>query len=108
MRATRDGIERLLQSGEEMPPAEIYLDAADLMTDLCLCHRSLEETGHALIASGRLTDLLRRVSVFGVTLAPLDIRQDSSRHTDALSAITSALGFGCYGEWSESTRLDFL
>jgi hypothetical protein len=48
MRATRDGIERLLQVGEEMPPAaEIYLDAADLMADLCLCHRSLEETGTA-------------------------------------------------------------
>jgi phosphoenolpyruvate carboxylase len=55
-----------------------------------------------------LTDLLRRVSVFGVTLAPLDIRQDSSRHTDALSAITSTLGLGCYGEWNESMRLDFL
>jgi phosphoenolpyruvate carboxylase len=90
MRATRDGIERLLQNGDEPPPAEIYLDAADLMADLCLCHRSLEETGHHVIANGRLTDLLRRVSVFGVTLAPLDIRQDAARHSDALSAITWA------------------
>ena len=49
MRATRDGIERLLQVDEEMPsPAEIYLDAADLMADLCLCHRSLEATGTRL------------------------------------------------------------
>ena len=71
MRATRDGIERLLQMGDEIPPAEIYLDAADLMADLCLCHRSLEETGHAVIANGRLTDLLRRVSVFG--MAPVTI-----------------------------------
>jgi phosphoenolpyruvate carboxylase len=108
MRATRDGIERLLQNGDEPPPAEIYLDAADLMADLCLCHRSLEETGHHVIANGRLTDLLRRVSVFGVTLAPLDIRQDAARHSDALSAITTTLGLGCYGEWSEAQRLDFL
>jgi phosphoenolpyruvate carboxylase len=109
MRATRDGIEQLLQLDEETPsPAEIYLDAADLMADLCLCHRSLEATGHGLIARGRLTDLLRRVSVFGVRLAPLDIRQDAARHTEALSAITSALGMGCYGEWSEPTRLEFL
>jgi phosphoenolpyruvate carboxylase len=109
MRATRDGIERLLQMDEEMPsPAEIYLDAADLMADLCLCHRSLEATGHRVIASGRLTDLLRRVSVFGVRLAPLDIRQDAARHTEALSAITSALRLGCYAEWSEPKRLEFL
>src|SRR5262245_61973857 len=108
MRATRDGIERLLQMGEEIPPAESYLDAADLMADLCLCHRSLEATGHAAIAHGRLSDLLRRVSVFGVRLAPLDIRQDAARHGEALSAITTALGLGCYGEWSEAQRLDFL
>jgi phosphoenolpyruvate carboxylase len=109
MRATRDGIERLLQVDEEIPsPAEIYLDAADLTEDLCLCHRSLEATGHGMIASGRLTDLLRRVSVFGVRLAPLDIRQDAARHTEALSTITSALGLGCYGEWSEPKRLEFL
>ena len=55
----------------------------------------------ALIAAGRLTDLLRRVAAFGVTLAPLDIRQDSARHTEALVAITSALGLGCYAEWDE-------
>jgi len=109
MRATRDGIERLLQVDEELPsPSEIYLDAADLMADLCLCHRSLEATGHSLIASGRLTDLLRRVSVFGVRLAPLDIRQDAARHAEAMSSITSALGLGCYGEWSEPKRLEFL
>src|SRR5688572_13527811 len=120
MRTTRDWIERLLQvsgrsertgpardEGIVFPP-EIYLDAGDLMADLSLCHRSLEETGHGLIASGRLTDLLRRVSVFGVRLAPLDIRQDAARHTEALSAITSALGLGCYGEWSEPVRLEFL
>jgi phosphoenolpyruvate carboxylase len=109
MRATRDWIEKRLQVDEAVPtPSEVYLNAADLMSDLTLCHRSLEATGHALLAGGRLTDLLRRVSVFGVTLAPLDVRQDSKRHTEALSAITSALGLGCYGEWSEAARLEFL
>jgi phosphoenolpyruvate carboxylase len=109
MRATRDAIERLLQSDTDMPPrSEVYLDATELMADLALCHRSLEQTGHTLIAGGRLTDLLRRVSVFGVRLAPLDIRQDAARHVEALSAITSALGLGCYRDWSESSRLEFL
>jgi len=109
MRATRDWIERLLQSDEDVAaPSEIYLDPADLMADLRLCHRSLEETGHGLIASGRLTDVMRRASVFGVTLARLDIRQDAARHADAMSAITSALGLGRYSDWNESRRLEFV
>ena len=93
MRATRDWIETTLQGDEDVPVApDVYLDSADLMADLRLCHRSLEATGHALIAAGRLTDLLRRVSVFDVTLARIDIRQDSARHTEALSAITVGAG----------------
>ena len=109
LRATRDWIEVQLQRDEDVPSSsDVYLDAMELTADLCLCHRSLEETGHGVIAAGRLTDALRRVSVFGVTLAHLDIRQDAARHTEALSAITSALGLGCYSDWSESKRLEFL
>ena len=109
MRATRDWIETTLQGDEDAPVApDVYLDSAELMADLRLCHRSLEATGHAPIAAGRLTDLLRRVSVFDLTLARIDIRQDSARHVEALSAITAALGLGCYGEWDEATRVEFL
>jgi phosphoenolpyruvate carboxylase len=109
MRATRDWIEKVLQGNEDVPPSsEIYLDSADLTADLRLCHRSLAESGHGLIAGGRLTDVMRRVSVFSVTLARLDIRQDAARHAEALSAITSALGLGAYSDWNESTRLEFL
>ena len=84
-----------------MRRGDVYLDAADLAAPLRLCHRSLEATGHGLIADGRLTDILRRVAAFGLTLAPLDIRQDAARHTEAMAAITSALGLGCYDEWDE-------
>jgi phosphoenolpyruvate carboxylase len=80
----------------------------DLAADLRLCHRSLEATGQRLIADGRLTDVLRRVAAFGVTLARLDVRQDSARHTEALTAITSALGLGSYADWDEAARLAFL
>ena len=67
-----------------------------------LCHRSLEETGNGLLADGRLLDLLRRVAAFGVTLVRLDMRQDAARHTEALDAITRALGLGDYAEWTEA------
>src|SRR5206468_597276 len=53
---------------------------------------------------GRLTDLLRRVAVFGVTLARLDIRQEASRHADAVAWIARTRGWGAYGDASESDR----
>jgi phosphoenolpyruvate carboxylase len=75
---------------------------------LLVCYRSLQATGHALIADGKLTDCCDGWPPFGVTLARLDIRQDSARHTAALAAITSALGLGSYAEWDEAARLAFL
>ena len=63
-------------------------------TPLRLCYESLVATGNGIIAQGRLTDLLRRVAAFGVTLARLDVRQEAGRHTDALDAITRAIGPG--------------
>ena len=109
MLVTRRWIEASLEAEDNQPlDADVYVEAADFLADLRLCHRSLEETGHALIASGPLTDLIRRVAVFDVTLARIDVRQDSARHADALSEITAALGVGRYNEWDEHARLDFL
>src|SRR5204863_1770315 len=79
-----------------------------LAEPLRLCYRSLAATGGEVIANGRLADLLRRVATFGVTLARLDIRQESDKHTQALAAMTNARGLGSYAEWDESKRLDFL
>jgi phosphoenolpyruvate carboxylase len=107
--ATRAWIEASLESPAlPAPDGDVYVSADDLAADLRLCHRSLEATGHGLIADGRLADVLRRVASFGVTLARLDIRQDSARHAAALAAITSALGLGSYEEWDEAARLAFL
>ena len=38
----------------------------------------------------------RQVSCFGLGMVALDIRQESTRHTDALDAITTYLGLGSY------------
>jgi phosphoenolpyruvate carboxylase len=109
MLATRRWAEASLRSDEDIEPGhDVYLDAAEFTATLELCHRSLEETGQALAGSGRLTDLLRRAAAFGLTLAPIDIRQDAARHTAALAAITSAIGLGSYADWDEPTRVAFL
>ena len=106
--ATRAWIEAALETAGTPPGPEVYVTGDALAADLRLCHRSLEASGQQLIADGRLTDVLRRVAAFGVTLARLDIRQDSTRHTEALAAITSALGLGSYADWDEGARLAFL
>jgi phosphoenolpyruvate carboxylase len=109
MLATRRWTEASLRSDQDVAPeADVYLDAAEFTAALGLCHRSLEGTGQALVAAGPLTDLLRRAAAFGITLAPIDIRQDAARHTDALAAITAALGLGSYADWDEPTRVAFL
>ena len=107
--ATREWIERSLRADDEIRPgADVYIDTDDLTAALALCHTSLEKTGNGLIAAGRLSDVLRRTWAFGLTLARLDVRQDSARHTEALAAVTSALGIGSYADWDEAARLDFL
>jgi phosphoenolpyruvate carboxylase len=58
-----------------------------LLETLMVCWRSLHETGNALIAGGRLLDLIRRVHCFGLTLVRLDIRQEASRHARLLDAM---------------------
>ena len=86
----------------------VYASAGELTEPLLLLRRSLEETGLSFLAGGRLLDLLRRLSCFGLSLARLDIRQEASRHTEALDAVTRALGLGSYAAWNEQERQQFL
>lgn len=87
---------------------EAIYDMAELMVPLQIMHQSLVDTGFEMIADGTLVDIIRRVAVFGLTLVPLDIREESDKHTDALDAITRWLGIGSYKEWDEDARLSFL
>ena len=65
-------------------------------------------TGNGLIAAGRLTDILRRVAAFGLTLAPLDVRQDSARHAEAMAWIAAAWNLGPYEDITEEQRIALL
>jgi len=81
--------------------------AEDLAEPLRLCYRSLIETGNEVIARGRLTDVLRRVSMFGLVLARLDIRQDSARHAEAVDWVFAQRGANLAGV-DEPERLRLL
>ncbi|MEF1288882.1 phosphoenolpyruvate carboxylase [Vibrio sp. M260118] len=79
-----------------------------LWEPLYACYQSLHECGMGIIADGSLLDTLRRIKAFGVHLVRLDIRQESTRHSDVLSELTRHLGIGDYEQWSEQDKVAFL
>ncbi len=85
-----------------------FVNTEEILNPLKLCHRSLVETGAANVADGALTDLIRRVHVFHLSLVKLDVRQESTRHSALLSQITRALSLGDYQNWTEEQKQEFL
>ncbi|PMY67859.1 MULTISPECIES: phosphoenolpyruvate carboxylase [Pseudomonas] len=107
LRATRNWAQASL-SGSVPATAQVLQNNRELLDPLELCYESLHECGMGVIADGPLLDCLRRAVTFGLFLVRLDVRQDSSRHTAAMTEITDYLGLGRYGDWSEQERIDFL
>ena len=93
---------------EELENLKPVYKAQDLLEPLTIMHESLVETGFELVADGLLVDIIRRLKVFGMTLVPLDIREESTKHAITLDAITRWLGIGSYSEWDESARVAWL
>ena len=109
LEATRDlAEEALAEAAPKLTGVAPYLSAAELAEPLELCFRSLVSGGNEALASGRLTDCLRRVTTFGVTLGRLDIRQEADRHTAAVDWIAQAAGLGRYADLLELERQRFL
>lgn len=94
--------------GRHSPPGEAYVNYDDLAEPLLECYYSLQRSGAGIVAEGRLLGLLRRLACFRLTLMQLDIRQEASHHSNALNAITEALGLGSYAGWDEAERQEFL
>lgn len=107
MTSTRERLEDLLQRGSTQV-TEYYRNTEELTAELQVVYDSLIGTGMQVMAEGRLTDLLRRLAVFGLYLVKLDIRQESGRHAAAMSEITRELGLGDYAAWAEHEKIAFL
>jgi len=83
-------------------------DFASLIEPLQLCYQSLIDCNMGVVANGKLLDTLRRAHTFGLTLCPLDVRQESTRHAHVFAELCEYLELGNYLEWDESTRVAFL
>ncbi len=85
-----------------------YASAAEFLRDLKLIDASLRSHGDSEIAGLELCDLIRLTETFGFHLMQLDVRQESSRHSEAVAEILAAsLGLD-YFSLDEGQRLDLL
>ncbi len=91
-------------------PSDIhaYAGAPQFLADLRLIHESLSSHGDQAVADLELLDLIRLVETFGFHLMQLDVRQESTRHSDAVAEIfTLALQID-YHSLEEPERLQLL
>lgn len=92
----------------QIDPQALLTDDEALWQPLYDCYQSLHQCGMRIIANGALLDCLRRIRCFGLSLSRLDIRQESTRHTDAIAEITRYIGLGDYSQWTEDDKQAFL
>ena len=91
-----------------LPSAESlhYTSVDQFRTDLELVRNSLVSTE---LSCEQLDTLLHQVHIFGFSLASLDIRQESTRHSDAIDELTRNLELPKpYGEMDEAERMAWL
>lgn len=69
-------------------PNTIYSSGAAFLSELRLIERSLTETG---LSCRDLETLICQVEIYGFTLAHLDVRQESTHHSDTISEIADYL-----------------
>lgn len=84
-----------------------YRTENEFLADLRTIYDSLCGHGDKNIADKDLLDLIRLVETFGFFLAHLDIRQESTRHTEAVSEILQANGID-YAALDETARMEKL
>lgn len=94
-----------LKSSSSLPH---MIDVHELLDPLTLCYNALCETGMQEIANRDLLDAIRRVACFGLTLTRLDIRQESTRHSQVIAELCDFYQLGDYLAWSEDEKQTFL
>lgn len=106
--STQDWLAAQLRGEHRVAPPDLLQTNEQLWDPLFTCYQSLKACGMNVIASGQLLDTLRRIKCFGIQLVRIDVRQESTRHTEALSEVTRYLGLGDYESWSEADKQAFL
>jgi phosphoenolpyruvate carboxylase len=109
MLKTRQFKSGLVPSGAAVAEGTWYQGRQEFLKDLSVMAESLRQNKAAVLADGYLQDVMRRVEVFGLQLARMDLRQHSGRHERALAELLSEAG-ACddYASLDENKRLELL
>ena len=85
----------------------IYRSGEDFLQELRLIERNLKETG---LSCNDLDNLIAQVEIYSFNLVQMDMRQDSSRHSDAIEEIAAYLGIlpQPYNQMGEAERVNWL
>jgi len=108
MRNTHRSIEQHLIYKKPLDRSKLLNSKEEILKPLRVVRESLEENQNENIASGDLLDLMRRAKCFGINLAKLDIRQESSRHTQLLNELIKSKFNKNYNKLSENKKIQLL
>ena len=108
LRKTHRAIERHLVNNEPLNEKNLLSEREEILKPLRVVRESLEQNQSENIASGDLLDLMRRAKCFGINLARLDIRQESSRHSQLLSEYIKKKLNQDYSAWDEDRKIKYL
>ena len=108
MRLTHRHIERHLVAKKPLNQKKLLSTREEILRPLRVVRESLEQNQSENIASGDLLDLMRRAKCFGINLAKLDIRQESSRHSQVLAEYIKKKNNSNYLFWNEDKKIKYL
>ena len=89
-------------------PDHAYKSEKDLLKDLYLVKNSLLSDGDEILLDHGLNDLIRLVETFGFYLVNLDIREESTKHTNTIIDICNLFNVADYQKLNEEERIRVL
>lgn len=91
------------------PLGVAYSSEEEFLHDLKMIQQSLVDHGDDVIANAELQDLIRLVETFGFYLLQLDLRQESTRHSETIEELLQQLAIcDSYGDLNEQQRFELL
>ena len=108
MRITHRSIEQHLVRKKPLNKKKLLSSREEILKPLRVVRESLEKNKNENIASGELLDLMRRAKCFGINLARLDIRQESSRHSQVIAELIKKKYKKNYYKFTEDQKINFL
>ena len=108
IRLTYQLIEKHLNNNKLLNEKKLLTDKNEILKPLREVRESLNLNRGQHIANADLLDLIRRVRCFGINLARLDIRQESSRHQKLIADVLNKKYKINFSSLSESKKINLL